>query len=242
MSTPAPNPKVFQTCVIPSELRETQVPKDRILDELRRHGFGDDAIFAVKLALEEALTNAVKHGNRWDPCKCVTVRYFVSEEEAVIFIRDEGSGFEPEAVPDCTSAERLPVPNGRGLLLMRAYMDEVRYQDSGREVCFVKKRNSSNSPCRGEVQPSPQRRTIYFSGQVQGVGFRVTTERIAGRHTVAGYVRNLRDGRVELVAEGLADDLDQFQREVERSLQRHIQHVDVSASPATGEFGGFSVR
>lgn len=243
MSTPARhNEKAYETCVIRSELRETQVPKDRILDELKRHGFGDDAIFAVKLALEEALTNAVKHGNRCDPCKCVTVRYAVSAEEADIMVRDEGAGFQPDAVPDCTSAERLPVPNGRGLLLIRAYMDEVSYQDCGREVRFVKKKHSSNSPCRGEVTPSPQRRTVYFSGHVQGVGFRAMTAHVARRHTVSGYVRNLRDGRVELVVEGLADNLDAFQREVEHALQSHIQQVDASASPATGEFGGFTVR
>jgi serine/threonine-protein kinase RsbW len=72
----------------------------------------------------------------------VTVRYSVTEEKAVISVRDEGGGFLPEDVPDCTSPERLPLPNGRGIMLMRAYMDEVCFRDQGREVCFVKRRTS----------------------------------------------------------------------------------------------------
>ena len=54
---------------------------------------------------------------------------------------DEGGGFDPAKVPDCTSPERLPVPNGRGIMLIRAYMDEVTYRDSGRELVFVKRRS-----------------------------------------------------------------------------------------------------
>lgn len=143
------NEATFHVCVIKSDLAETCRPKKLILSELERFGFSEESVFGIKLALEEALTNAVKHGNCCDPTKSVTVRYAVNEEKVVVIVRDEGCGFEPEKVPDCTSPERLPVPNGRGIMLMRAYMDEVCYRDHGREVYFAKSRNPTDkhTPC-----------------------------------------------------------------------------------------------
>jgi serine/threonine-protein kinase RsbW len=137
----------FRTCVIRSEIRCACIPKNLILQELQRHGFRDPDLFGLKLALEEALTNAVKHGNHSDPKKRVTVRYAVSSEKAVIIVRDEGGGFNPEAVPDCTSPDRLPLPNGRGIMLIRAYMDDVSYRDKGREIVFVKRRSNAETQC-----------------------------------------------------------------------------------------------
>jgi serine/threonine-protein kinase RsbW len=242
MSTVDPTSKhAFQVCVVKSELRETQIPKDRILEELKRRNYSEEAVFGIKLALEEALTNAVKHGNRCDPCKCVTVKYAISDEEAVISVRDEGEGFVPGEIPDCTAPDRLPLPNGRGIMLMRAYMDTVSYREDGREVLFIKRRNSQTLSNPGQLSPSPVRRTIYFSGRVQGVGFRYAANDIASRYKVAGFVRNLPDGRVELVAEGSAEELDQMQQEIERAMRPYIHSVEETASPATGEFSGFSI-
>ncbi len=130
----------FSVCVINSDLEEVDIPKRAILDEVRRCRFCEDATFAIKLALEEALTNAVKHGNCCDPSKKVTVRYAVTEEMAIVIVRDEGPGFIPEEVPDPTVPTRLPVPSGRGIMLLRAYMDKVEYRDHGREVYFMKRR------------------------------------------------------------------------------------------------------
>lgn len=130
----------FLVCTIKSDLKETEIPKQAILRELERHGFCDDAIFGLKLAMEEALTNAIKHGNRCDTSKTVTVRYAVNSELAAIIVRDEGNGFIPDDVPDPTSPDRLPVPSGRGIMLLRAYMDKVEYRDHGRELYFMKRR------------------------------------------------------------------------------------------------------
>lgn len=134
------NEATFHTCVIRSDQRETDIPKDAILRELERCRFEREDLFAVKLALEEALTNAVRHGNCCDESKKITVRYAVNEEKAVIIIRDEGKGFVPEEVPDPTAPDRVPLPSGRGIMLMRTYMDEVIYRDEGREVYFMKRR------------------------------------------------------------------------------------------------------
>lgn len=134
------NEATFHTCVIDSVQCETEAPKSVIIGELQRFGFSEEQLFAVKLALEEALTNAVRHGNAGDATKKITVRYAVNEEKAVIVVGDEGKGFSPEDVPDPTAPERVPLPNGRGIMLMRTYMDEVNYRDNGREVRFVKRR------------------------------------------------------------------------------------------------------
>jgi len=133
------NEATFHVCVIRSDPRQICVAQRAIMKELERRQYRQEAVFAIKLALEEALANAVKHGNCCDPSKRVTVRYAVNDERAVIIVRDEGGGFVPEDVPDPTTPERLSVPNGRGIMLMRAYMDEVCYRDHGREVCFVKR-------------------------------------------------------------------------------------------------------
>lgn len=85
------------------------------------------------------------------------------------------------------------------------------------------------------------RRTTYFSGCVQGVGFRYTVQEIASRFDLTGVVRNLRDGRVELVAEGAAGELDRFQAAIEEAMRSHIEEVKASDSAATGEFRGFSI-
>ena len=136
------NEPQFETHVVKSELRAIEPPKRKILEAVKDHQFGESALFAIQLALEEALTNAVKHGNCCDPDKSVTVRFVVDDERAVIIVRDEGAGFEPESIPDPTRPDRLPIPNGRGIMLLRAYMDEIEYRDEGRELYMVKRRGT----------------------------------------------------------------------------------------------------
>jgi len=86
-----------------------------------------------------------------------------------------------------------------------------------------------------------QRMTAYFFGRVQGVGFRYRTCEVADGLPVSGFVRNLADGRVELVAEGAPSDLDTLLAQVKQTMSRYIQNVQIQTAPATGEFSGFSV-
>ena len=86
------------------------------------------------------------------------------------------------------------------------------------------------------------RREVRFAGRVQGVGFRYTTRQIAARHNVTGFVQNLADGRVLLVAEGRADEVDQFVADVSNELERYIASHDVAMHPATGQFESFDIR
>ncbi len=234
------NESTFCECVVKSDLRETCVPKQTIMGELGRCHYSEDAMFAVQLALEEALTNAVKHGNRNDAAKRVTVRYAINENKAVFVVRDEGGGFLPDDVPDCTSPDRLPLPNGRGIMLIRAYMDEVCFRDRGREVYFVKRRSSPTSAAVTK-RTRNIRRTIYFSGNVQGVGFRYAACNIASKFRVTGFVRNLSDGRVELVVEGREFDLDRFQTAVEEAMCGRVTDAAVTDGAATREFKKFVI-
>ena len=86
-----------------------------------------------------------------------------------------------------------------------------------------------------------ERRTVFYAGRVQGVGFRWTTHRIAQSHTVTGFVRNLADGRVQVVTEGLPEELDRFFAAVEQAMAGKIASTQSSRSATTGEYTEFSI-
>ncbi|MBN2447773.1 MAG: ATP-binding protein, partial [Phycisphaerae bacterium] len=119
------NEAALTEIVVPNDLRRAKEPEGRILAEVTRRGYDADTVFAIKLSLEEALTNAVKHGNCNDPDKRITVRYYVDECRTVVMVRDQGCGFQLHAIPDPTAEENLERPNGRGLMLMQSYMTKV---------------------------------------------------------------------------------------------------------------------
>jgi serine/threonine-protein kinase RsbW len=128
-------------------IRSDPVDVSRLQDDietaLRANRFSDKEIFGIRLALEEALINAIKHGNSLDPAKKVHIAYGVGPERFDIRIMDEGPGFDPEDVPNPTAAENLERPCGRGLMLMRHYMSEVEFNERGNIVVMSKLRNGS---------------------------------------------------------------------------------------------------
>ena len=124
--------------VIPSELSAAHEAEKALLAELACHGYSEAATFAIKLALEEGVNNAIKHGNGFDAEKTVKLTYEISDDRAVITIADQGPGFNPQQVPDPTRDENLEKPTGRGVMLMHAYMDEVSYNEKGNQVRLVK--------------------------------------------------------------------------------------------------------
>jgi len=102
-----------------------------ILSELQSRSFSEEDAFAVHLALQEAFMNAIEHGNDMDPSKHVKIDYLVSPDKIEISLTDEGAGFDPQAVPDPRCGKNLYKANGRGLLLIRSYMDVVEYTEQG---------------------------------------------------------------------------------------------------------------
>jgi serine/threonine-protein kinase RsbW len=136
--------------VVKSEPSALGRPCRQILAALDARGFSQDDIFAVHLALEEAFLNAVKHGNKMDSTKKVTVEYAVDSEKVEITITDEGDGFDPRAIPDPRVGENLYRPEGRGLLLMGAYMHSVEYNARGNSIHMVRYRGRA-VPDRGKA-------------------------------------------------------------------------------------------
>lgn len=137
--------------VISSDPRETRQVQEEVERALRRYQFEERDIFSVRLALEEALINAIKHGNQLDRNKKVHVAWSVENGQLQIQIRDEGPGFDPNEVPDPLDPENLERPCGRGLLLMRHYMTEVMFDPPGNSLRMTKLR-STPSP-NGHVSP-----------------------------------------------------------------------------------------
>ena len=93
-----------------------------------------------------------------------------------------------------------------------------------------------------ENREETRRATVLYSGRVQGVGFRYVTSRLAKRFELTGYVRNLSDGRVRLVAEGPADQIARCLEVIATEMKPFIRNVQVVDSPATGEFESFGIR
>jgi serine/threonine-protein kinase RsbW len=122
-----------------------------ILPGLQANNFSEDDTFAVHLALEEAFINAVKHGNKMEPSKAVRVDYAVEADKIEISMTDEGEGFDPEVIPDPRYGDNLYKPAGRGMLLMRSFMDVVEYNRQGNSVRMIRyreKRHPSKSAGR----------------------------------------------------------------------------------------------
>ncbi|HID56530.1 TPA: ATP-binding protein [Candidatus Poribacteria bacterium] len=114
---------------------------DAVVSEiLKEMNFPEEASEQVNLAVIEAGTNAIKHGNKNDPNKKVHFEFEISADKLTITVRDEGEGFNPDEVCDPLNPENLLRPSGRGIFLMRTFMDEVKYNETGTEVTMIKYR------------------------------------------------------------------------------------------------------
>ena len=106
-------------------------------------GFDDDAVHYMSVAVRESVVNAIKHGNRLEESKRVSVVLDLRPDALVVEIRDQGKGFDPGAVADPLAPENLLKADGRGIFFMRSFMDEVSYAfppEGGTIVRMVKKR------------------------------------------------------------------------------------------------------
>jgi serine/threonine-protein kinase RsbW len=108
----------------------------------REAGFDEDTTLDISMVAREAAVNAVLHGNKKDPAKHVTVSFELTGADLKITVADEGAGLDPDAIPDPLAQENLLRPSGRGVFLMRAYMDEVHFRQltPGTEITLVKHR------------------------------------------------------------------------------------------------------
>ena len=103
-------------------------------------GFDEETINRISMAVREASVNAVLHGNQYDPKKKLTVAFENTGKDLVITVSDEGKGLNPEAIPDPLAPENLLKQSGRGIFLIRAFMDELRIRNlgPGTEIMMIK--------------------------------------------------------------------------------------------------------
>src|SRR5688572_11924488 len=125
---------------IPSDTREAFRVRDLIAARLHQSGFADKDVLDILQALDEAVINAIKHGNKCDCRKRLRIAFCVGNDCFEVCVEDEGAGFNPAGVPSPLDLDRLELPCGRGLLMMRHYMSEVHHITPGNAVVMVKRR------------------------------------------------------------------------------------------------------
>ena len=103
-------------------------------------GFEEEDVHRIEMAVREAAVNAVYHGNAYDPSKKMTLQFERTSDSLIITIADEGKGLDPASIPDPLAPENLLKPSGRGIFLIRSFMDEVRIRQlqPGTEITLIK--------------------------------------------------------------------------------------------------------
>jgi serine/threonine-protein kinase RsbW len=128
---------------LPSRIEAVDAAATAVAEFISRSGISEEAAFRIDMAVREAVTNAVLHGNRQEESKAVELTLKSSPDAIEISVHDQGQGFNPEEVPDPTKEENLLKSSGRGIFFMRNFMDEVDWAirpNGGTTVRLVKRR------------------------------------------------------------------------------------------------------
>ena len=112
-----------------------------------RAGFDEDTVANISMAVREAAVNAVRHGNEYDSNKVVTATFETNADSLAIRIADQGLGLDPDTIPDPLAPENILRSSGRGIFLIRAFMDEVKFRQlhPGTEVTLIKRRTPAQA-------------------------------------------------------------------------------------------------
>ena len=132
----------IQELKLPSRIESVEEAAIRADEFAKEQGLGDDFVSAIDLAIRESVANAVKHGNKFAEEKTVDLTLARTEEGFEITVRDYGSGFAIDEIPDPTNPENLLKANGRGILFMRSFMDVVEWynhEGGGMVVRMIKR-------------------------------------------------------------------------------------------------------
>jgi len=135
--------------VLESDLKNVEVAEEVARRVSNTAGFDEDDQHRIDMAVHETLINAIWHGNKNDPTKNVWLRFEIFNDRLEIRVRDQGNGYDPGGVPDPLQDENLLNSSGRGIFLIRTFMDDYRVESQagkGTEVILVKKLNPNHSP------------------------------------------------------------------------------------------------
>lgn len=133
--------------VLPTSTASIREVQDRLAELLADLEYPERDRFAIRLAVEEALVNAFKHGNCLDADRAIEVHCRVGSELIRVEIADQGAGFDPDDVDSSCDPGNVLSPNGRGLALMRTFMDRVEFCDKGNRVVLEKDRSHAEANC-----------------------------------------------------------------------------------------------
>ena len=142
---------------IPSQPQAGTDLLEELIQQLENRNWLAHDVFGIRLAAEEALVNAIRHGNQSDEAKRVHVSLKMTETRIRLEIRDEGPGFNPTDVPDPTEDDNLEIPSGRGIMLMRNFMSFVEYNETGNCVIMEKERGHDNGEAQDGAGDEPDR-------------------------------------------------------------------------------------
>lgn len=144
-----------RTFQISSRIEGIYPLEQRVLAIVRSLGFCQDDLFSLRLAMDEALINAIMHGNGGHEHKRVFVSLAVTRQFVQVTIRDEGDGFDINSLFDPTEDEHVHDTHGRGVFLIRQFMTEVTFNEKGNEITFaLRRRDSSPPPCQFHSAPA----------------------------------------------------------------------------------------
>jgi serine/threonine-protein kinase RsbW len=133
-----PTEKIDKKIEIPSDIEYITKVSHELLEHLKHYGADESVRFDVRLAVEEAVRNAIEHGNRYDKELPVLIRYTVDSKKITVEIEDKGEGFHLKSVPDPREGDNLLEEGGRGVLLIHKLMDKVAYNEKGNIVKITK--------------------------------------------------------------------------------------------------------
>lgn len=128
--------------VLPSHIEAVADAATAVTDFVKNCGASEESVFGIEMAVREAVTNAMVHGNQEDEAKSVEVIFTCHGKELEVEIRDQGAGFDPSSVPDPTDPANLLKTSGRGIFLMRTFMDDIQWlarPEGGTAVRMTKK-------------------------------------------------------------------------------------------------------
>ena len=145
LHTKDPPPPLGSTVLemeLPSQLPDKDVALNRLLAVLHERTFirGDEEDMKLRLVLDEALVNAIAHGNKYAETKKVHCGLYETDAQWALRIQDEGEGFTPKDVPDPDDPESMLLEHGRGIVLMKSIMDDVRYYLGGSCLVLIRKK------------------------------------------------------------------------------------------------------